>query len=90
MANRTYREDLTASESEEWSQLGGWCRDAYGQDVKRFATSIPQMNRDIRESESLFQPPPEKGRLAKIFDALAAEIERELPNECRRNAAALS
>ncbi len=90
VANRTYRDDFTAAEKEEWGQLGGWCRDAYGQDVKRFETMIPQLNREIREHESFFKPPPDKSKLAKIFDALATEIERELPNECRRNAAALS
>ncbi len=90
VANRTYRDDFTAAESEEWAQLGVWCRDAYGQDVKRFATMIPQLNREIRENESFFKPPPDKSKLAKIFEALATEIERELPNECRRNAAALS
>ena len=90
VANRTYREDLTADESEEWGKLGELCRDVHGQDVKRFATSIPQLNREIRVNESLFQAPPEMSKLAKIFDAFATEIEMELPNECRRNAAALS
>ncbi len=90
VANRTYREDFTAAEREEWAQLGVLCRDVYGQDVKRFATSIPQLNREIRENETFFNPPPLNGKLAKIFDQLAAEIEQELPNECRRNATALS
>ena len=90
VANRTHREELTAAERDEWEQLGVWCKDAFGSDVKRFVTPVPQLVREVRDAEYMQDPPPADSRLAVAFDALATEIEQELPSECRRGAAALS
>jgi cellulose biosynthesis protein BcsQ len=90
VANRTYREELTGGERADWRQLGGWCKDAYGEAVKQFDTVIPQMLKDVRDAETLAGAPDPKSKLAQLFAALAAEVERELPSECRRGAAALS
>jgi len=89
VANRTYRETLTAAESAAWEFLGTRCRDAVGAEVRRMEPTIPAWN-EIRDSENLLDPSGADGRSARVFDELAAELERELPSECRRPAAALS
>jgi len=90
VANRVQREGMTSVERVAWNQLAVWCQEAYGQNVKRFDTAILQLDKDIRQSEAVGALPPADGRLAQLFDALAAEIEQELPNECRIRAKALS
>jgi len=90
VANRVQREGMTSAERSAWDQLAVWCQEAYDQNVKRFDTAILQLDKDIRQSEAVGALPPADGRLAQLFDALAAEIEQELPNECRIRAKALS
>lgn len=87
VANRTWRDDLTSGEENDWDQLAAKCRDSYGQVVKRFDTIIPQLTTEVRDSESEFGLPQSKSRLATLFAALATEVEKELPSECRRVAA---
>ncbi len=90
VANRTHRDELSAIEREDWKLLGGWCRDVFGTELKQFATIIQQLNRELRDNETLLTEQRQDTKLSQLFAALAAEIERELPNECRRRAAALS
>ena len=89
VANRTYRENLTLAETEAWNQLGSRCRDASGEEVRRFETTIPISN-EARESNDLLEDKPPNSKAALTFAALADEIEQELPRECRRHTAALS
>jgi cellulose biosynthesis protein BcsQ len=88
VANRTWRDDLAGGEKDDWDQLATKCNDIYGQVVKRFDTIIPQQTTEVRDSEIDFGPPQSKSRLAVTFAALATEIEKELPSECRRIATA--
>ena len=88
VANRTWREDLTDGEKDDWNQLATKCKDIYGQVVKRFDTIIPQLTTEVRDNESDFGLPKSKSRLATRFAALATEVEKELPSECRRVATA--
>jgi cellulose biosynthesis protein BcsQ len=85
VANRTYRDDLSGAERADWNQVAAWCRDAYGTEVPRFSTPIPQI-KEVRDSEAEFTAGGTGGRLEAVFGQLAAEIERELPSECRRAA----
>lgn len=89
VANRTYPAGMTSAERDDWDQLAGWCRDAYGQEVTRFATTIPDI-RDVRHSETEFTAHPTGTRLETLFGQLAADVEKELPSECRRSAKAPS
>jgi cellulose biosynthesis protein BcsQ len=90
LANRTFREEFTGAERDDWRQLATWSRDAYGHDVNQFQTLIPQMAKDIRDSETLMRAPDPDSRLSQVFASLADEIEQELPSECRRGGRALS
>jgi cellulose biosynthesis protein BcsQ len=89
VANRTTRAELTAIESSGWKQVAAWCKDAHGQAVFQFATTIPQI-KDVQSSEIDFEPQGTTPRLDALFNELAAEVERELPSECRRPANAPS
>jgi cellulose biosynthesis protein BcsQ len=84
VANRTLRDELNGVEQDSWERLAKRCKDVYKQPVTRFKTTIPQILGDVRESEAEFGPPNPRGKLAGVFARLAAEIEQELPNECRR------
>lgn len=88
VANRTRGEQLNGPESAVWNQLGVWCHDAAGADVKRFQAVIPEQARDLRDVEAGQSIPAADTRLAKTFAAVAAEVEQELPNGCRRSAQA--
>jgi cellulose biosynthesis protein BcsQ len=90
VANRTHRDAFTGIEREDWKRLATWCRDVYGQDVKQFQTVIQQLNSDVHKMESLLTNHDPDSKLSQLFAALAAEVEQELPNECRRGATALS
>jgi len=83
VANRTYREDMTNKERSDWNQLAAWCKDANGQEVTRFATCIPEI-KEVRDSEREFLTDGVGGKVEQYFGLLAAEIEGELPSECRR------
>ncbi|MBA4067143.1 MAG: hypothetical protein C0501_26245 [Isosphaera sp.] len=85
LANRTYRDDLTGDERTDWNHLAAWAKDAYGKDVTRFGTIIPQI-KGVQQSETEFSPAGGGGRLEALFAQLAAEVEKELPSECRRTA----
>lgn len=88
LANRTARDQLTATEAEHWNQLGVWCRDATGGEVNRFRTVVPQQNKDLRDAETNNSIPDPASKLGQVFAALAAEVEQELPHACRRAAKA--
>ncbi len=88
VANRTWRDELSAGEKDDWDRLATRCKDVYGQEVRRLLTIIPQQNKEIRDSESEFGLPDPDSRLAAVFSQLATEIEKELPSECRRLAKA--
>lgn len=90
VANRTFRESLAGGEQNDWDQLAVWCRDAFGQDIHRFKTVIQQLNREIRDNEALLTEQRLDSKLSRLFADLATEIEKELPHESRRGAAALS
>lgn len=89
-AKRTFREEFTGPERADWRQLATWSRDAYGRDVNQFQTLIPQMAKDIRDTETLMGVPDPNSRLSQELASLAIEIEQELPSECRRCGRALS
>ncbi len=89
VANRTFRDQLTQAETEFWNRLWSKCRDALGEDVRRFETIIPNMN-EIRDSDKLMESESVRFKSSELFAALAAEIEKELPSECRRLATAVS
>ena len=76
-------------EAADWSQVASWCKDANQQAVTRFETVIPQI-KDVQLSEVEFAPGGATGRLGALFAQLTADIERELPSECRRTAKAPS
>lgn len=88
VANRTFRDDLTQNERADWAQLGAWGKDAYGVDVPRFNTTVPDM-KDVRASETEFGATG-PSRLTALFDQLAAEVEGGLPHDCRHAAKASS
>jgi chromosome partitioning protein len=88
VANRTWRETLSAGEADDWNQLAVRCKDVYGQEVKRFDTIITQQSKEIRDSEAEFGIPDPTSRLGEAFARLADEVEQELPSECRRLAKA--
>jgi cellulose biosynthesis protein BcsQ len=89
VANRTHRDQLNRGEVAQWNKLATLCRDALGEDVRRFETAVPNSN-ELRDSEGLLSAEATDLKAAGIFAALAAEIEKELPSECRRLAAAVS
>lgn len=86
LANRTWQTELSRGEQDDWSRLAEVCRDVLGQDVKQFGVPIPQAVKEVSESETNFHLPDPVGRLAGVFTRLAAAIEQELPNDCRRPA----
>ena len=87
IANRTFRDALTAAEAAEWEQLGKTCQDVLGSPVRRMERTIPAWN-EIRDSGGLANPQAESNRALALFDDLATELETELPIESRRLAAA--
>jgi cellulose biosynthesis protein BcsQ/chaperonin cofactor prefoldin len=88
LANRTVKDQLGGPEQAAWRQLGVWCQDAAGQEVKSFRAVIPQQTKELRDAETEFAVPDPGSKLAQVFAALADEVERELPHGCRRAAKA--
>lgn len=84
VANRTWQADFTRGEQDDWARLADQCKDVLGHDVRRFTAPIPQSVKELSESDMEFNVPSPDGRLAGAFAQLAAEIEQELPDECRR------
>jgi cellulose biosynthesis protein BcsQ len=82
--NRTQkRAQLTANETEMWSQLLAQAQDRVGVPVYGFKTAI-RHNAEVRQLESEgmhLQPDTE---LFDTFHKLAEELEERLPRECRR------
>jgi len=89
IANRTFRDTLTAAEAAEWERLGKTCQDVLGMPVRRMNRTIPAWN-EIRDSLGLADSRAEANRACAIFDELAHELEQELPHESRRLATASS
>ena len=82
--NRTQkRAQLTANETDMWSQLLAQAQDRVGVPVYGFKTAI-RHNAEVRQLESEgmhLQPDTE---LFDTFHKLAEELEERLPRECRR------
>jgi cellulose biosynthesis protein BcsQ len=84
VANRVRNGTLAGSESTVWTQLGLRCKEVYGLPVRMCETVVP-LTKEVQDCENLSSAAPDGGdRLSGVFDRLADELERGLPNECRR------
>jgi cellulose biosynthesis protein BcsQ len=83
--NRTHATELTAHEADLLGQLLTQCQDRTGVPVYGFQTVIRQ-NKEVRQLESEGMHLQTGTELSNTFQALAEELERRLPSECRRSA----
>ena len=82
VANRTNRTPPAGNEAFLWQTLPSRMSDSYSTKVKLFDAVIGQ-DAKITAGEAQFAHPEPGSRARAMFDALAAEVEKELPNECR-------
>jgi cellulose biosynthesis protein BcsQ len=82
VTNRTQEKDLTPKEQDLLRDLPQKCYDILKQDVYQFDTHVPQ-RAYIRDHEDAFEPPTDASVMT-VFEALAEEFVKRLPDGCRK------
>lgn len=86
VANRSRYSEPKGSEAVNWNaNLPQSLAAIQNQHTKLFTTIIAQ-DAEISSSEELYTHPKPGGRAADMFAQLLTEVEKELPNACRRTA----
>ena len=81
VTNRTQEKDLTPKEQDLLRDLPQKCYDILKQDVYQFDTHVPQRTY-LRDHEDAFEAPTDTP-VGTVFEALAEEFVKRLPNTCR-------
>ncbi len=89
VANRTFGAELTSDETNRLSELEVKAKNAWGENVPRFETSIRQST-EVREAEDDHRPLGVDDRMAGVFDLLAKEVQSRLPTFCRPTGVSVS
>jgi chromosome partitioning protein len=87
LLNRTYASSLTAWEQDLWKEMLDNGKTRWGLPVPAFKNFIRQST-EVRDGETEFIPPSPGSELYTLFSRLAAEVEENLPDDCRRTTAA--
>jgi cellulose biosynthesis protein BcsQ len=82
VTNRTQEKDLSPKELDLLKDLPDKCYDIMKHDVYQFETHVPQ-RAYIRDHEDAFEPPAGEP-VGTVFETLAEEFVKQLPDACRK------
>jgi cellulose biosynthesis protein BcsQ len=82
LTNLTQEKELTPKELDLLKDLPRKCYDILKHDVYQFDTHVPH-RAYIRDHEDAFEPPADVP-VGTVFEALAAEFVKQMPESCRR------